>query len=150
MKLEAIFAEQTLRRAYAAFNARDVDAALAVLSPDVEWPDGIDGGIVRGRPAFREYCLRQWERFTWRTEPIGFDHRDGGTAVRVVQILKDKNGVVTADRNEVHFYRFDGGLIRSVEITVLKDRKRSGDADRPGKTADPHAETTENIPLLDV
>jgi hypothetical protein len=29
---------ELLRAAYAAFNARDIDAALALMTPDVEWP----------------------------------------------------------------------------------------------------------------
>ena len=33
--------EERLRYAYAAFNARNVDAALATMHPDVEWPNGI-------------------------------------------------------------------------------------------------------------
>ena len=29
---------------YRAFNARDIDAGLAVLAADVDWPNGMDGG----------------------------------------------------------------------------------------------------------
>jgi ketosteroid isomerase-like protein len=32
-----------LRRAYDAFNARDVDAVLALLQPDVDWPNAMEG-----------------------------------------------------------------------------------------------------------
>jgi hypothetical protein len=32
--------EPRLRSLYAAFNARDVDAALAVMTPNVDWPNG--------------------------------------------------------------------------------------------------------------
>jgi hypothetical protein len=32
-----------LEQAYAAFNARDVDAALATMDPDVIWPNGMEG-----------------------------------------------------------------------------------------------------------
>ncbi|MBV9490684.1 MAG: nuclear transport factor 2 family protein, partial [Verrucomicrobia bacterium] len=37
-----------LRRAYEAFNRRDVDAVLAVMQPDVEWANGLEGGTVQG------------------------------------------------------------------------------------------------------
>jgi len=40
--------EELLRRAYEAFNARDLDAALALMHRDVDWPNAIDGGRVRG------------------------------------------------------------------------------------------------------
>ena len=37
-----------LRAAYAAFNARDTDAALATMTADVAWPRAFKGGFVRG------------------------------------------------------------------------------------------------------
>jgi hypothetical protein len=41
--------EQRLRKLYAAFNARDIDTALAGMSDDVDWPNGGEGGreVVR-------------------------------------------------------------------------------------------------------
>ena len=39
---------ELLRAAYAAFNARDIDAALALMTPDVEWPRAFKGGFVHG------------------------------------------------------------------------------------------------------
>ena len=38
-----------LVKTYAAFNARDVDATLAAMHPDVDWPNGMEGGRVRDR-----------------------------------------------------------------------------------------------------
>src|SRR5215203_5116409 len=40
---------ELLRRAYAAFNARDIDAVLSMVHPDVAWPNGMEGGYVYGR-----------------------------------------------------------------------------------------------------
>src|SRR4051812_50074344 len=40
---------------YEAFNARDVDAVLAHLAPDVDWPDAWHGGRVIGIDAVRAY-----------------------------------------------------------------------------------------------
>lgn len=37
---------ELLRVAYAAFNARDIDAALAIMTPDVVWPKAFKGGFV--------------------------------------------------------------------------------------------------------
>ena len=44
-----------LTRTYAAFNARDVDAVLAVMHSDVDWPNGMEGGRVRGHAGMRDY-----------------------------------------------------------------------------------------------
>jgi ketosteroid isomerase-like protein len=49
-----------LKRAYAAFNIRDIDSALAMMQPDVEWPNGTEGGTVHGRAGVREYWTRRW------------------------------------------------------------------------------------------
>jgi hypothetical protein len=41
--------------AYAAFNARALDTLLALLHPEVDWPNGMEGGRVHGRDAVRGY-----------------------------------------------------------------------------------------------
>jgi len=37
-------AEQILRSAYKAFNARDIEAAVELMHPDVDWPNAWEGG----------------------------------------------------------------------------------------------------------
>ncbi|MDQ2842107.1 MAG: nuclear transport factor 2 family protein, partial [Acidobacteriota bacterium] len=49
-----------LLQLYAAFNARNIDAVLPALHPDVDWPNGWEGGRMRGRDAVRAYWTRQW------------------------------------------------------------------------------------------
>jgi ketosteroid isomerase-like protein len=41
--------------AYAAFNARDINAALALMTPDVSWPRALKGVFVRGPEEIRAY-----------------------------------------------------------------------------------------------
>jgi len=43
--------EDTLRAAYEAFNARDLESALALMHPEVDWPNAWEGGRVTGRDA---------------------------------------------------------------------------------------------------
>jgi ketosteroid isomerase-like protein len=50
-----------LQSAYNAFNNRDIDAILAVMHPDVDWPNGMDGGRVHGHQSDR--ATRQVYRF---------------------------------------------------------------------------------------
>jgi ketosteroid isomerase-like protein len=40
--------DNLLREAYQAFNARDIDAVLAVLHPNVVWANGMGGRYVHG------------------------------------------------------------------------------------------------------
>jgi hypothetical protein len=50
----------SLARLYEAFNARDIDAALAVMHPHVKWPNGWEGGHVVGHEAVCAYWTPQW------------------------------------------------------------------------------------------
>lgn len=109
--------EEVLRHAYAAFNARNVDAALAGMHPDVEWPNGMEGGTVHGHQGVREYWTRQWTLIDPRVEPVGFTRTaDGRIAVEVRQVVRDVQGTVLADQQVRHVYRMEAGKVRSMEI----------------------------------
>ena len=64
-----------LRAAYAAFNARDIDAALATMAPDVAWPKAFKGGFARGHQEVRAYWTEQWSEIDPRVSR--FLHPDG-------------------------------------------------------------------------
>jgi hypothetical protein len=109
--------EALLTAAYAAFNARDIEAALELMSPDVAWPNGMEGGIVHGHDAVREYWTRQWKIINPRVEPIRIQRQpDGRYAVEVHQVVKELSGVVAADRVLHHIYQLREGLVASMEI----------------------------------
>ena len=40
--------EDLIKKAYSAFNARDIDVALSTMHPDVQWPKAFDGRYVKG------------------------------------------------------------------------------------------------------
>ena len=61
---------------YAAFNARDIDAVLARLDADVDWPNAWEGGRLRGREAVRAYWTRQWAAIDGRVRHV-YTLRDG-------------------------------------------------------------------------
>jgi ketosteroid isomerase-like protein len=83
-------AEEILRSAYRAFNARDVDAALELMHPDVDWPNAWEGGRVTGRTAVREYWTRQFAAISSRVEPEAFtEEPDGAIMVEVHQVVHD-------------------------------------------------------------
>lgn len=53
---------QTLiAQAYSAFNQRNVDGALALMSENVSWPKASEGGRVVGKEETLAYWTRQWE-----------------------------------------------------------------------------------------
>lgn len=109
--------EQLVTEAYRAFNARDIDAALALMHSNVEWPNGMDGGFVYGRDAVRRYWQNQWQMIDPRVEPRGMTRdADGRMRVDVHQIVRDLAGNLLTDRRVEHIYRIDDGLVTRMEI----------------------------------
>ena len=109
--------QDLLAATYRAFNARDIDAVLAVMHPDVDWPNGMEGGRVHGHAAVREYWSRQWAVIDPHVEPRGFGTDETGRVVADVhQVVRDLAGKVLADQMVQHIYLIENGLIRSMEI----------------------------------
>ena len=61
-------AELFLRSAYRAFNARDIEAAIELMHPEVDWPNAWEGGRVLGRAAVRDYWTRQFASISGKVE----------------------------------------------------------------------------------
>ena len=106
-----------LKRTYAAFNARDIDSCLAGMTPDVEWPNGMEGGTVHGHEGVRDYWTRQWEMINPHVDPVTFrEEGDGRISVGVRQVIRELSGKVLMDRMVDHVYSFKDGLITGMEI----------------------------------
>jgi SnoaL-like domain len=102
---------------YNAFNARDIDAVLAVMHPEVDWPNGWEGGRVYGHQGVREYWMRQWGAIDPHVEPVGFDTDEmGRTVVKVHQVVRNLSGKVISEGMVEHVYLIENGLIKSMEI----------------------------------
>jgi ketosteroid isomerase-like protein len=110
--------ESLLRSAYQAFNARDVEAAVALMHPEVDWPNAWEGGRVIGRPAVRDYWRRQFETISSTVEPERFtEEPDGSITVDVNQVVHDpRTGELLSDSHVRHRYRFEGGLITRMDV----------------------------------
>jgi hypothetical protein len=117
---------QTLiARAYAAFNRRDIDGALAFMSENVSWPKASEGGRVVGKEGIRAYWTRQWDEFDPHVEPIEvIDDERGKTDVKVHQLVKNLNGEVLSDSEVWHVYTISNGLIDRMD---LKESDASAD-----------------------
>jgi hypothetical protein len=111
---------ELLRAAYAAFNARDIDAALAIMTPDVSWPRAFKGGFVRGPEEIRAYWTEQWSEIDGHVEPVAFYSEDAGQIlVKVHQVVRDLDGVVLADEHVGHRFTIEHGLIQAMEVCPL-------------------------------
>ncbi len=106
-----------LKRAYDAFNRRDLDAALATMTPEVAWPNGMEGGTVHGHEGVRSYWTRQWGMIDPHVDPVTFEQEsDGRIVIRVHQVVKELTGKLLLDRMVEHVYTLKDGLIAAMEI----------------------------------
>ena len=111
-----------LRAAYAAFNARNIDAALALMTPDVAWPRAFKGGFVRGPEEVRAYWTEQWSEIDPHVEPLAFHPDDDRRiVVEVHQVVRDLTGTLLADERVEHRFSFEQGLIRGMEVCSLPE-----------------------------
>ena len=112
-----MIASSAIQELYSAFNARDIESCLARMQPNVEWPNGMEGGTVFGRDGVRQYWTRQWGMINPHVEPIKIDADGSGRiVVGVHQVIRDLSGKTLLDRMVEHVYCFEDGLIRSMEI----------------------------------
>lgn len=109
-----------LRAAYAAFNARDIDGALVLMTPDVAWPKAFKGGFVRGPEEVRAYWTEQWSEIDPNVEPVSFLlEEDGRILVEVQQRVLDLNGTPLADELVGHRFTLEDSLIKAMEVGSL-------------------------------
>jgi hypothetical protein len=114
---DRVTTEELLRRAYAAFNARDLDTAVALMRPDVDWPNAIDGGRVVGREGVRAYWAAQFAQTDPLAEPARVVRReDGRFAVDAHTVVRDLDGAVIFEDDVVHVYELRDGLVARMDI----------------------------------
>jgi hypothetical protein len=108
-----------IEQAYSAFNKRDIDGALALMTQDVSWPVASAGGKVVGKEEIRAYWTRQWGEFDPYVEPLAMTEEDGGkTRVRMHQLVKACKGM---------FFRLENpGTDGTYPISCIVSRSRIG------------------------
>ena len=108
-----------MRATYAAFNARNIDAALVNMAPDVAWPKAFKGGFAHGHEGVRAYWTEQWSEIDPHVEPMAFHPEDDGRIlVDVHQVVRDLAGEVLADSRVGHRFTVEKGLIQTMEVCV--------------------------------
>ena len=117
-------AELVLRSAYRAFNARDIEAAIELMHPDVDWPNAWEGGRVAGRAAVRDYWNRQFAAISSKVEPEGFtEEPDSSITVDVHQVVHDaRTGELMSDSRVRHRYRLKDGLVARMDVLEQPDQ----------------------------
>lgn len=112
--------QNLLTNAYVAFNTRDIDAVLAVMHPDVDWANGMEGGHVHGHKAVRDYWTRQWKLINPIVEPTEFQLDESGRIIVTVhQVVCGLEGNLMVDKMVQHVYTITDGLIQRMDIREL-------------------------------
>lgn len=108
-----------ITKAYAAFNARDIDTALSTMHTDIQWPKAFEGGYVTGHSEIREYWTRQWAEINPIVQPVGFSERPDETLeITVHQNVKDLTGTTIFDGTVKHIYTLQDGLLRRMDVQL--------------------------------
>jgi hypothetical protein len=106
-----------IAQAYSAFNKRNIDGALALMTQDVSWPKASEGGNVVGKEEIRVYWTRQWGEFDPYVEPLAMTEEEGGkTRVRAHQLVRSLQGDVLSDSEVLHIFTVNGGLIAAMDL----------------------------------
>ncbi len=106
-----------IEQAYSAFNKRDIDGALALMTQGVSWPKASEGDRVVGKEEIRAYWTRQWGEFDPHVEPLVMTEEEGGkTRVRVHQLVKTLQGDVLSDSEVLHVFTVNSGLIAAMDL----------------------------------
>jgi hypothetical protein len=121
--------QELISQAYYAFNQRDVDASLMLMSENVSWPKASEGGRVVGKQEIRDYWTRQWAEFDPRVDVLEVVEREAGkTDVKVHQLVKNVQGDVLSDTELWHVYVIANGLIERMDL-------KEGEGQREGPSA---------------
>jgi hypothetical protein len=116
-----------IERAYAAFNERNVDGALAFMSDDVSWPKVSEGSKVVGKEEVRAYWTRQWAAFDLHVEPLEIIDLGGDKLeVRVHQLVKNLHRDILWDSEVRHVFSVKDGLIKSMDFNREEAASSSG------------------------
>jgi hypothetical protein len=111
--------EKLIKKAYKAFNSKDLDTALSTLHPNVDWPKAFEGGYVNRPEEVKEYWIRQGAEINATVNPIKIVVRENGTyEVTIHQLVKDLEEKVLFDGIIKHVYTIQDNLLRRMDIEL--------------------------------
>jgi ketosteroid isomerase-like protein len=109
--------ETLIRNLYASFNARDIEAVIAALHEDVDWPNAWEGGRLHGHDAVRAYWRRQFAEIEGKVEPTAIVVSGDTVEVTVHQTVHDHAGNLLSDGTVKHTYTFRDGRIARMDVS---------------------------------
>lgn len=108
-----------IKKAYLAFNSRDISTALSTFHENVEWPKAFEGGYVNGHNEIREYWTRQWTEINGIVEPISIiEMSKQKYEVTVHQLVEDLQGKILFDGIIKHIFTVKDNLLSRMDIEL--------------------------------
>lgn len=107
----------TIDRLWDALNRQDIDAAAALLHPDVDWQDLMNGGRRTGVADVRLYWAGLFGIMRPESTSLTFTPtEDGRVAVQVLHSIRDPQGKFWAEETVTHLFGFKDGLLSSMDV----------------------------------
>ncbi|MDP1630005.1 MAG: nuclear transport factor 2 family protein [Caulobacter sp.] len=104
--------EALLTRLYEAYNRKDVDAVVAGMHPEIDWPSLFSEGRVVGREAVRALLTRQFQTMDPEITPVAMTRdAQGRVRVRVNYVVRDLKGKLFTEEDNTNVFSFRDGLI---------------------------------------
>jgi len=102
-----------------AFNARDLDAARALIHPEADWPDVFSEGRLHGRDQILAMWSEQFRQFSPECFLIEMTALpDGRRRVRTNHVVRNLEGKIFTDEQATMTYKFRDGLIARIDWSV--------------------------------
>ena len=109
--------EALLRDLYEAHGRRDIEAALAVFTEDVEWPDVAGGTGLHGHDEVRAYWTKQFAEIDPHVTPRTITLEGDRAVVTVDQVVRALDGTLLREGEVTHTYTFRGDRIAAMQVS---------------------------------
>jgi hypothetical protein len=104
-------------RVYTTFNHGDIEAMVALLCPDVDWANPLEGGRGRGHDAIRSTWERVSKQFACKVAPLKIEIDARGRVVIDAEVaIRDAGGKPLAHQQMGQVFTFRDDLIERLDV----------------------------------
>lgn len=108
---------ESSRRVYDAVNEGDIEAAIELMSPDVDWANAVEGGRGHGQDALRRAWERLSKQLACHVVPLEIKLDARGRVIADAEVaISDAAGKPLAHTQTRHVFTFRDGLIQRLDV----------------------------------
>jgi NAD(P)-dependent dehydrogenase (short-subunit alcohol dehydrogenase family) len=117
--------ENLVRRAYDAFNNREIEDGVALMDPEVDWPKLPEGGFAHGQDQVRKHWREQFSQVDPHIDISDIrEETDNRVEARVRQVVRRHDGTKVSDDRLVHLFTIANDRIKRLDIKTMPGRIR--------------------------